>query len=294
MRFLLNSLAALVLALAGLPGIAQTQVTYFHVDAQGSPVAATDANGNVRWREDYEPYGARRQYAATAIANRAWFAGATTQDDTLLSYMGERYYDPTIGRFYSVDPVGVVPDSPQLTFSRYAYAANNPLRYTDRSGEFLDTIWDIGNVVWDIGTIAYHAANGNAEGVRSGSINLVADTAATLIPFVPAGTTKVLKVGEKVADAARAGATNAANAAKLSKQLGSQEGMAELLSGGGKAIAGAGTNAPLRDVGRLVSQYGGKAADWAKVTSTAPGHLQTHAYRNVVTGEVVELKSILP
>jgi hypothetical protein len=94
--------------------------------------------------------------------------------------------------------------------------------------------------------------------------------------------------------AARAGATNAANAARLSKQLGSQEGMAELVRGGGKAIAGAGTNVPLRDVGRLVSQYGGKAGDWAKVTSTAPGHLQTHAYRNVVTGEVIELKSILP
>lgn len=94
--------------------------------------------------------------------------------------------------------------------------------------------------------------------------------------------------------AARAGAQNAANAGRLSRQLGSQEGVGELLSGGGKAIAGAGTNVPLRDVGRLVSQYGGKASDWAKVTSTAPGHLQTHAYRNVVTGEVVELKSILP
>lgn len=94
--------------------------------------------------------------------------------------------------------------------------------------------------------------------------------------------------------AARAGAQNAANAGRLSRQLGSQEGVGELLSGGGKAIAGAGTNVPLRDVGRLVSQYGGKAGDWAKVTSTAPGHLQTHAYRNVVTGEVVELKSIVP
>ena len=70
--------------------------------------------------------------------------------------------------------------------------------------------------------------------------------------------------------------------------------MAELLSGGGKAIAGAGANAPLRAVGRLVNEYGGNPGDWAKITSTAPGHLQTHAYRNVVTGEVVELKSIVP
>jgi RHS repeat-associated protein len=91
-----------------------------------------------------------------------------------------------------------------------------------------------------------------------------------------------------------AGAQNVANASKLAKQLGSQEGVAELLSGGGKAIAGAGTKVPLRDVGRLVSEHGGRPGDWAKITSTAEGHLQTHAYRNVVTGEVIELKSIIP
>ena len=129
------------------------------------------------------------------------------------------------------------------------------------------------------------------------------DRAYALIGIVPFGKiagllahSKVVLAAIKVAEkgggkVAGAGATNAA---KLSKQLGSEEGVAELLSGGGKAIAGAGTNVPLRDVERLVSQYGGKASDWAKVTSTAPGHLQTHAYRNVVTGEVIEFKSILP
>lgn len=58
-------------------------------------------------------------------------------------------------------------------------------------------------------------------------------------------------------------------------------------------IAGAGSRVAIRDVARLVSQYGGKPGDWAKVTSTTLG-LQTHAYRNIVTGAVVELKSILP
>lgn len=70
--------------------------------------------------------------------------------------------------------------------------------------------------------------------------------------------------------------------------------MAELLSGGGKAIAGAGTKVPIRDVSRLLTEYGGEAEDWIKVTSTAPGRLQTHAYRNIVTEKVVELKSIVP
>jgi hypothetical protein len=30
-------------------------VTYYHLDAQGTPVAATDEQGNVIWREDYQP-----------------------------------------------------------------------------------------------------------------------------------------------------------------------------------------------------------------------------------------------
>lgn len=30
------------------------------------------------------------------------------------------------------------------------------------------------------------------------------------------------------------------------------------------------------------------------MTSTAPVHLQTHACRNLVTGKVIELKSIIP
>ena len=89
-------------------------------------------------------------------------------------------------------------------------------------------------------------------------------------------------------------ATADAAGANLAKQLGSEEGVAELSNGGGKAIAGAGTGIPIRDVGRLVSEHGGSADDWVKVTSTAPGHLQTHAYRNINTGEVVELKSIVP
>ena len=86
-------------------------------------------------------------------------------------------------------------------------------------------------------------------------------------------------------------AVRAGDAAKLSRKLGSEEGVAELMSGGGKAIAGAGTKVPLRDSGRLVNEYGGKASEWAKVSSTSAGRPQTHAYRNISTGQVVELKS---
>ncbi len=45
--------------------------------------------------------------------------------------MQARYYDPVIGRFYSNDPVGF---RDIHSFNRYAYANNNPYRYTDPDG----------------------------------------------------------------------------------------------------------------------------------------------------------------
>ncbi|MCG7556405.1 RHS repeat-associated core domain-containing protein [Pseudoalteromonas sp. Of11M-6] len=45
--------------------------------------------------------------------------------------MQARYYDPVIGRFYSNDPVGF---RDIHSFNRYAYANNNPYKYTDPDG----------------------------------------------------------------------------------------------------------------------------------------------------------------
>lgn len=45
-------------------------------------------------------------------------------------------YRPIVGRFLSPDPYVQAPDWSQ-NFNRYAYAMNNPFRYTDESGEIL-------------------------------------------------------------------------------------------------------------------------------------------------------------
>jgi RHS repeat-associated protein len=51
--------------------------------------------------------------------------------------MNGRVYDPDLGRFISPDPYVQMPGNTQ-NFNRYSYALNNPLVYTDPSGEFLD------------------------------------------------------------------------------------------------------------------------------------------------------------
>jgi hypothetical protein len=49
--------------------------------------------------------------------------------------MNARLYDPALGRFLSPDPFVQSPDFSQ-SFNRYSYCLNNPLKYTDKDGEF--------------------------------------------------------------------------------------------------------------------------------------------------------------
>ena len=102
----------------------------------GSPVAATDERGYIKWRATYEPYGERIQTSndAAASANNArWFTGHVQDVETNLVYMQARYYDATLGRFMAIDPAGVSAESP-LTFNRYSYANNHPYAYQDPNG----------------------------------------------------------------------------------------------------------------------------------------------------------------
>lgn len=103
---------------------------YQHTDALGSPVAVTNMTGAVIDRTNYEPYG-------TAINKPGYdgigYTGHFQDGATGLTYMQQRYYDPIIGRFLSVDPVAA--DSTRgANFNRYRYASNNPYAFTDPDG----------------------------------------------------------------------------------------------------------------------------------------------------------------
>ncbi len=122
------TLALMLLAIAS-PLCAQT-VRYIHTDALGSVVAVTDANRNVIERREYEPYGAQ---LSPAISDGPGYAGHVQDAATGLTYMQQRYYDPMLGRFLSVDPV-TVNSSTGANYNRYWYANNNPYRFTDPDG----------------------------------------------------------------------------------------------------------------------------------------------------------------
>jgi RHS repeat-associated protein len=65
-------------------------------------------------------------------------------------YALARYYDSTVARFCSADPLGGQPGDPQ-SWNRYAYVENDPINLTDPSGKgFLSWLADVALAIADI------------------------------------------------------------------------------------------------------------------------------------------------
>ena len=71
-------------------------------------------------------------------------------EESNLYYLQSRYYDPEIGRFISMDDVSFISTDDDGTINLYAYAANNPVMFTDSTGYFWGTIIDIGFAIWGL------------------------------------------------------------------------------------------------------------------------------------------------
>ena len=115
-------------------------------------LVATDATGNVIWKENYRPYGERTVKAPAAADNGLWFTGKPAEEETGLSYIGARYYSPVLGRFMGVDPADLS-ESNVHSFNRYAYGNNNPVKFVDRNG-----MW-AGDVVIGLPSMAMGSAS---------------------------------------------------------------------------------------------------------------------------------------
>ncbi len=126
----------LLISLLSISAFAGTEIIYYHNDLQGSPVAATDENGSILWKEDYAPYGTKLSNDMEAVIEKVGYTSHRYDNETGLVYAGARMYDPSLGRFMGIDPVGALAavDNPVM-FNRYAYGNNNPYKYVDPDGE---------------------------------------------------------------------------------------------------------------------------------------------------------------
>ncbi|MGW2525033.1 RHS repeat-associated core domain-containing protein [Streptomyces sp. NPDC001617] len=85
------------------------------------------------WRQ-FDPYGNPRGNTTTWADNRT-FINKTTDSTTGLTDIGAREYDPTLGRFISLDPLFQKEVSQSL--NGYSYGAGNPISFSDPTGKGL-------------------------------------------------------------------------------------------------------------------------------------------------------------
>jgi RHS repeat-associated protein len=117
------------------PGAGEDSFRFFHSDQLGTALVVTDDSGAVTWRGEYYPFG--EEYSSEGTPNQYRFTERETDQATGLTYMRARYYNPHLGRFLTVDPVGGKVGSSQ-SWNRYSYVLNNPVRHTDPTGMITD------------------------------------------------------------------------------------------------------------------------------------------------------------
>lgn len=118
-----------------------------YTDQLGSIVAVTDLSGNIVAEQNFDAWGRNRNpqnWTYNSVpAVPAWLYRGYTGHEHLpqvgLINMNGRLYDPVQGRMLGPDNYISDPFNTQA-YNRYAYAMNNPLVYTDPSGDIIFTI----------------------------------------------------------------------------------------------------------------------------------------------------------
>lgn len=182
-------------------------------DHLGSTRLVTRADGSVKTRRDFFPFGeeilanatyGNRQNVTdlqpdTSQAATYQLFGATSDysqqftakerdDESGLDYFGARYFSASLGRFtgpdrpfadqFSVDP---------QSWNLFTYTRNNPLRYVDQNGNYIETAWDIANVGLGVASFVDNVRQGNYGSAALDAVGVVLDAAAVVAPLVPAG-----------------------------------------------------------------------------------------------------------
>lgn len=136
---------------------------YGYNDYQGSLITLANEADTIVERYAYDPWGVRRNpldwtqtdVRTTWIVNRGYTMHEHLDAFSIINMNG-RVYDPLTAMFFSPDPYVQAPEN-WLNYNRYSYVMNNPLKYTDPSGN-----------LFIIPTVSYSYYGGLSVGVSAG------------------------------------------------------------------------------------------------------------------------------
>ena len=74
-----------------------------------------------------------------------------------------------------------------MSFNRYIYANNNPLKYNDPDGQYLESVWDAANLSVGAVSLGNNLSQGNWAAAAMDTLGVIVDGMALALPVVPGG-----------------------------------------------------------------------------------------------------------
>ena len=146
---------------------------YYHQDLIGSTAALSNVSGSQTDRFIYDAWGNVYSHTGSADPRYKYVGkeGYYSDKDTGLMQLGARFYDPTVGRFVTMDPA-------QDGTNWYAYAGGNPLRNIDPTGCYYEMLLDIAGFGYDVYEF-------RKEPSFWGGVSIAGDILGIALPIIP-------------------------------------------------------------------------------------------------------------
>ncbi len=133
---------------SGMPlSVVYNGATYYYIlSLQGDVVAILNSSGVSVVEYTYDAWG--RLLSATGsmsgtlgLHNPLRYRGYVYDRETGLYYLQSRYYNPAICRFISAD--SLIAPGTAVGVNQFVYCCNNPVSYSDPTGHWLETVFDL-------------------------------------------------------------------------------------------------------------------------------------------------------
>jgi RHS repeat-associated protein len=112
-------------------GSGDTGLLWLLTDHLGSTSVSANPSGSPNTRMGFKPWGELRFGASPT---QYQYTGQYREPSLGIDFFNARWYDPALGRFLSADTDVPESQGSGLGFDRYAFVANNPMKYVDMSG----------------------------------------------------------------------------------------------------------------------------------------------------------------
>jgi RHS repeat-associated protein len=142
---------------------------YFYMnDRLGTPEAMLDENQQVVWEAVYQPFGEAAVHPGSSVVNNMRFPGQYYDSETGLHYNYFRYYDPSVGRYLTPDPIGLAGG-----INLYAYVSGNPVNWVDPLGLLTESYNNATGGGWKAPPQRYNPTHNvfNSKGPSWGVVN---------------------------------------------------------------------------------------------------------------------------